>query len=135
MSRLNTQSIYLGMVAAFIGCNLWPFIGEWCYYPFATAHNLFIAAVVVNLSKGNIHLNRAAWINFLICVLDGVKEARTYLHFIQFDPTSFQSYEYYATFVIIVACFIGYRGLFILILYCTLNFTIPNKNRLKCLMN
>lgn len=129
MTRRNIQSIYIGMVAAFIGCNLWPFIGSYIYYPLAAAHSLFIAAVVVNLSQGNKHLNRAAWINLLICAMDTLKEARGYLEFVQFDPNHFQVYEYIATLIIVVCCLIGYKGLFLIILWVKLNFTTPNKIR------
>jgi hypothetical protein len=115
MSRVNRQLIYGSLVVGFIGYNLWPFLWTDVFYQFTNAQKLFVAAIVVNLSKSDKWLHRGAWINLLLGAMDTLKETKGLFGILKFNPTKVEIYEYVAAAIIVITCLIGYRGLWKLI--------------------
>lgn len=111
MNKGNRCLIYWSLVVGFIGYNLWPFLWTDVFYQFTNVQKLFVAVIVVNLSKSDKWLNRGAWISLLLAGMDTLKETKGLFGIIKFNPLHVELYEYVAAAIIVTACLIGYRGL------------------------
>lgn len=112
----NKKLMYWSLVVGFVGYNLWPFLWTDVFYQATNVQKLFVAVIVVNLSKSDVWLNRGAWINLLFAGMDTLKESKGMLSIVKFNPLHVELYEYIAAVVIVITCLIGYKGLIFILL-------------------
>lgn len=123
MSMSIKQLLWASLVAGIVACNLWPFTCFDVYFLFRGIERLIVATIIVHLTEWDVKINRVSRIAFLWAVFDVLKETRQITGLaVFFDPIQFKSLEYALYGITAVACLIGLRGLFILMLYLILNY-------------